>query len=65
MLVIDTDESPRCNTSAEKLSKLPAVYPEGICTAGNSSTENDGAAAVVVMTETKAEELGIEPMAVL
>ncbi|MCK4581022.1 MAG: acetyl-CoA C-acyltransferase, partial [Dehalococcoidia bacterium] len=64
-LVIDTDESPRRDTSLEKLSKLPAVYPDGICTAGNSSTENDGAAAVVVTTRDKAREIGVEPMAYL
>jgi len=62
-LIIDTDESPRRDTSLEKLAKLPAVYPGGICTAGNSSTENDGAAAVVITTEQKAKELGTEPMA--
>jgi len=64
-LVIDTDESPRRNTTAEKLSKLSTVYPDGICTAGNSSTENDGAGAVMVMSATKAKELAIEPLAVL
>ncbi|NSW87517.1 MAG: acetyl-CoA C-acyltransferase [Syntrophobacteraceae bacterium] len=62
-LVIDTDEPPRRDTSMEKLSRLPNVYADGICTAGNSSSENDGAAAVVLMAETKARELGIEPLA--
>ncbi len=62
-LIIDTDETPRHDTSLEKLGKLPTVYPGGICTAGNSSTENDGAAAVVLTTEEKAKELGVEPMA--
>jgi acetyl-CoA C-acetyltransferase len=47
----------------DKLARLRAVYPEGICTAGNSSTENDGAAAVVLMTRPKASELGMEPLA--
>jgi len=47
----------------EKLAKLRPVYPDGVCTAGNSSTENDGAAAVVLMSETKAKELTVEPMA--
>lgn len=64
-LIIDTDEPPRRDTSSEKLAKLPTVYPDGICTAGNSSTENDGAAAVVLTTEEKAKELGVEPMAYL
>jgi len=62
-LIIDTDETPRRDTSSEKLAKLPVVYPDGVCTAGNSSTENDGAAAFVLTTEEKAEGLGIEPMA--
>jgi len=64
-LVIDTDEPPRRDTSLDKLARLGSVYPEGICTAGNSSTENDGAAAVVLMTENKARELGVEPLALL
>jgi acetyl-CoA C-acetyltransferase len=61
--VIDMDETPRRDTTLEKLSKLRPVYPDGVCTAGNSSTENDGAAAVVLMSEKKAEQLGLEPMA--
>jgi len=64
-LVVDTDEAPRRNTSLEKIANLPAVYPDGICTAGNSSTENDGAAAVVLTTGELAGELGVEPMAYL
>ncbi|MBW1698774.1 MAG: thiolase family protein [Deltaproteobacteria bacterium] len=62
-LVIDTDEPPRKDTSLEKLKRLPAVYTDGVCTAGNSSTENDGAAAVVLMSEAKCKELKISPMA--
>ena len=62
-LSFDIDETPRRDTILEKLAKLPPVYPDGVCTAGNSSTENDGAAVVVLMTETKAKELGVEPMA--
>lgn len=62
-LIVDTDEPPRRDTSLETLAKLPVVYPDGICTAGNSSTENDGAAAVVLTSEAKAKELGVEPMA--
>ena len=63
-LIIDKDESPR-KTTLEKLNKLSPVYDGGICTAGNSSAENDGAAAVVLMTKTKAEELGIKPLGIL
>jgi acetyl-CoA C-acetyltransferase len=61
--IFDTDETPRRDTTLEKLAKLPPVYPNGVCTAGNSSSENDGAAAVVLTSETKARELGLEPMA--
>lgn len=61
--IFGTDETPRRDTTLEKLAKLSPVYPDGVCTAGNSSTENDGAAVVVLMTETKAKELGLEPMA--
>ncbi len=64
-LIIDTDEPPRRNTSLEQLARLPTVYPDGICTAGNSSSENDGAGAVVLMSESKASELGMEPLAYL
>lgn len=63
--VIDTDEPPRRDTTLEKLARLSTVYQDGICTAGNSSSENDGAAAVVLMSESKAAELGVEPMAYL
>jgi acetyl-CoA C-acetyltransferase len=62
-LSFDTDETPRKGTTLDKLAKLRPVYPDGVCTAGNSSTENDGAAVVVLMSETKAKALGIEPMA--
>jgi acetyl-CoA C-acetyltransferase len=61
-LVFDTDEAPRRETTLEKLSKLRSVYPDGVCTAGNSSSENDGAAAVALMSEKKAVELGLEPL---
>jgi len=60
ILVFDLDETPRRDTSLETLAKLPAVYPDGICTAGNSSTENDGAAVALLTSEKKAKELGIE-----
>ena len=61
--VFDADETPRRDTTLEKLAKLPPVYPNGVCTAGNSSSENDGAAAVVLMSETKARQLGLKPFA--
>ena len=60
--VIDTDEHPRPDTSKEALAKLrPAFKEGGSVTAGNASGINDGAAAVVVMSRTKADELGIKP----
>ena len=62
-LAFDTDETPRRDTNLEKLAKLRNVYPDGVCTAGNSSSENDGAAAVVLISEKKAKELGLEAMA--
>ncbi len=61
--LFEEDETPRRDTTLEKLAKLRSVYPEGICTAGNSSTENDGAAVVVLMKGDKAGELGLEPLA--
>jgi acetyl-CoA C-acetyltransferase len=61
-IAIDTDEPPRGDSSVEKLAKLSPVYPNGVCTAGNSSTEDDGAAAVVLMRGSLAEELGIPRM---
>jgi acetyl-CoA C-acetyltransferase len=63
-LVIDTDENPRSDTTIEKLAKLKPVLG-GVCTAGNSSSENDGAAAVVLMSAEKAVELGLRPFAAL
>ncbi len=57
------DESPRPDTSLERLAKLKAVYAGGICTAGNSSSENDGAAAVVLASESLAREMGLKPIA--
>ncbi len=63
-IVFDTDEGPRPGTTAEGLARLrPAFKKDGIVTAGNSSGINDGAAAIVVMTEEKAKELGVKPMA--
>jgi len=61
-LLFSKDERPRSDTSLEALAKLRGVLG-GVCTAGNSSGENDGAAACVIMSEEKARELNIEPMA--
>ncbi len=64
--VFDTDEGPRADTSLEALAKLkPAFDPRGTVTAGNSSQINDGAAAVVVMSEARAAKLGLEPVALV
>ncbi len=57
------DEGPRRETTLEKLAKLKPVYVDGVCTAGNSSSENDGAAVVMLASEKKAKELGIKPLA--
>jgi 3-oxoadipyl-CoA thiolase len=63
-VVADTDERPRRDTSMESLAKLkPAFRQGGSVTAGNSSGLNDGAAATLVMSEEKAKELGLQPMA--
>jgi 3-oxoadipyl-CoA thiolase len=63
-LVFDTDERPRRDTTLEALSRLrPAFKPDGSVTAGNSSGLNDGAAALLVMSEEKAKELSMRPMA--
>lgn len=61
--VFDTDEGPRDGLTIEKLQKLrPCFVKGGSVTAGNSSSLNDGAAAVVVMSKEKAEELGVKPL---
>lgn len=63
-ILFDTDETPRRDTSMEALARLrPAFQPDGIVTAGNSPGITDGAAATVVMSRAKAEELGIQPLA--
>lgn len=63
-MVVDRDEGPRADTSLEKLAKLQPVFRKnGTVTAGNSSSLNDGAAAVLIMSRTKAKELGYTPMA--
>ncbi|OGP65889.1 MAG: acetyl-CoA acetyltransferase, partial [Deltaproteobacteria bacterium RBG_13_53_10] len=60
--LVDQDEGPRADTTLEKLSRLPPVLG-GVCTAGNSSSENDGAAAVVIASGETAKRLGLEGMA--
>ena len=62
-IVFDTDEYPKKGTTAEKLAGLrPAFKKDGSVTAGNASGINDGAAAVVVMSKKKADELGLKPL---
>jgi 3-oxoadipyl-CoA thiolase len=62
-VLVDKDEQPRKDTSLEKLAALkPAFRKGGTVTAGNSSSLNDGAAALLVMSEVKAKELGMKPM---
>ena len=63
-LMFADDENPRSDTTLEKLGRLKPILG-GVCTAGNSSTENDGAAAVVLASEKKVQELGIAPMAAI
>jgi len=63
-LTFDTDELPRADTSLDILAKLkPAFHVKGSVTAGNSSPMSDGAAAVVVMSESRAKALGLKPLA--
>lgn len=63
-VVFDTDEYVKVGTTAEKLAKLkPAFKKDGTVTAGNASGINDGAAAFVVMSAEKAQELGLKPLA--
>lgn len=63
-ITFNKDEGPRPGTTAEGIARLrPAFKKDGVVTAGNASGINDGAAAIVVMTEEKAKELGVKPMA--
>ena len=62
-VVFDTDEGPREGSTPEVLARLRTINPNGYVTAGNASGINDGAAAIVVMSEEKAKELGVKPMA--
>jgi acetyl-CoA C-acetyltransferase len=62
--VVSTDDGPRAGTTLEGISALKPVFrPDGRVTAGNACPLNDGAAAVVVMSDTKARELGLTPLA--
>ncbi|SEA18042.1 acetyl-CoA C-acetyltransferase [Lachnospiraceae bacterium NK3A20] len=63
-IVFDQDEGPRGPQTAADIAKLRTINEGGVTTAGNASGINDGAAAIVVMTESKAKELGVKPMAV-
>lgn len=63
-ILVDVDEGPRKGVTAEGISKLrPAFKEGGVVTAGNASGINDGAAAIIVMSEEKAKELGVKPLA--
>jgi acetyl-CoA acyltransferase len=63
-VLFDTDELPRADTSLDALAKLkPAFHAKGSVTAGNSSPMSDGAAAVVVMSASRAKALGVKPLA--
>lgn len=62
--VVDTDEGPRADTSIEKLAKLKPVFAaDGMVTAGNSSQTSDGAAFVLVVSETMLKQLDVQPVA--
>ena len=62
--VVEKDDGPRANSTLEKLQSLqPAFKPDGVVTAGNSCPLNDGAAAVVVMSDERAKQLGVTPLA--
>ncbi len=64
--IVDTDEYPKPETTVDSLAKLrPAFKKDGTVTAGNASGINDGAAALVLMSEEKAKELGVKPLATI
>jgi acetyl-CoA C-acetyltransferase len=62
--IVDRDENPRADTTLEQLAKLKPVLG-GVCTAGNSSSENDGAAACIITSEEKAKAIGVKPFGYL
>lgn len=62
LLIVDTDEFPKRDTSLERMSKLKPVFAGGVTTAGNASGRNDGASALVVMSLNKAQKLGCQPI---
>ena len=64
-VMFDADEGPRRDTSMEKLARLRPVMKDGTVTAGNASSQNDAAAACLVVAADKLDELGLEPMAYL
>lgn len=65
-IIVDTDEHPRFGSTIEGMAKLrPAFKKDGTVTAGNASGINDGAAALVIMSKEKAEELGVKPLATI
>lgn len=65
-IIVDQDEYPRAGVTADSLSKLPPAFrKDGTVTAASSSGINDGAAAIVLMSKAKAEELGLEPLATI
>ena len=65
-IIVDTDEYPRFGSTIEAMAKLrPAFKKDGTVTAGNASGINDGAAALIIMSKEKADELGIKPLATI
>jgi acetyl-CoA C-acetyltransferase len=63
-IITDTDEHPRADTTVDALAKLKPIFQkDGTVTAGNASGINDGAAAMIIMLKSKADELGAKPMA--
>lgn len=65
-MIVNTDENPRAGVTADSLGKLRGAFKkDGTVTAGNASSLNDGAAAVIVCSADKAKELGLEPLATI
>ena len=62
-ITVDKDEHPRPDTTLEILGKLRPIFPNGTVTAGNASGVNDGASALLLMSASKAKELGVKPLA--